>query len=114
MLSNALAERIGVWAESNGAAAQPAIPSKLERLKEVAQETLGERAKKVLDMLSSAKDEKPESLRAICDEAVRFTGFFMSQEKAEELGRQGSRFPPSRRPPRPSVHLQPHHPVRAP
>ena len=70
---------------SSGAASQPAAPNKVERLKEVAQEILGDRSKKVLDMLSSAKDDNPEGLQAICDEAVRFTGFFMSKGKAEEL-----------------------------
>ncbi len=39
-------------------------------------------------MLSSAKSDTPEALQAICDEAVRFTSFFISRGKAEELGRR--------------------------
>ena len=67
---------------------RPALPPKPERLKQLASEVLGSRSKKVVDMLSSARSETPEALQAICDEAVRFTSFFMSKDKAEELGRK--------------------------
>ncbi len=39
-------------------------------------------------MLSATTNETPEALQAICDEAVRFTSFFISRHKAEELGRR--------------------------
>ncbi len=67
------------------ARSQPAARSKKERLEEVARELLGERAKRVVDMLAAAKSDAPEALQAVCDEAVRFTGFFLSRDKAEEL-----------------------------
>ncbi len=67
---------------------RPETPPRRERLKQVAEEILGDHSKKVLDMLSSARSDAPEALQAICDEAVRFTGFFMSKEKAEELGQR--------------------------
>ncbi len=70
------------------ARSRPAMPPKLERLKQLAGEVLGDRSKRVVDMLSSARSETPEALQAICDEAVRFTGFFMSKDTAEELGRK--------------------------
>ena len=65
-----------------------AAPPKRVRLQRAAREVLGDHAKKVVDMLASAKNETPEALRAACDEAVRFTGFFMSKEKAEELSQR--------------------------
>lgn len=74
--------------EISDAKSRPAVPPRLERLKQLASEVLGDRSKKVVDMLSSARSETPAALQAICDEAVRFTGFFMSQDKAEELGRK--------------------------
>ena len=67
------------------ARSQPAARPKKERLEEVARELLGERAKRVVDMLAAAKSDAPEALQAVCDEAVRFTGFFLSKDKAEEL-----------------------------
>lgn len=63
-----------------------AAPPKRERLQQAAREILGDHAKKAVDMLATAKSDSPEALAAVCDEAVRFTGFFMSREKAEELG----------------------------
>ncbi len=74
--------------EISGARSRPAARPKRERLVEVVQGILGDRSKRVVEMLSSAKAESPEALSAICDEAVRFTGFFMSKEKAEELSRR--------------------------
>ncbi len=65
---------------------RPETLPKRERLKQVAREILGDRSKKVVDMLASARSESPEALQAICDEAVRFTSFFLSTDKAEELG----------------------------
>ncbi len=70
------------------ARSRPAAPPKLDRLKAAARDALGDHAKKVLDMLSSAKGETPAELQAACDEAVRFTSFFMSQDKAVELGQK--------------------------
>ncbi len=65
---------------------QSAAPPKRERLLLAAREILGDHAKKVVDMLASAKDDTPQALQAVCDEAVRFTAFFMSKDQAEELG----------------------------
>ena len=67
---------------------QPAAPPKRERLEQAAREILGDHAKKAVDMLASVKSDAPEALQAVCDEAVRFTAFFMSKEKAEELGQR--------------------------
>ncbi len=72
--------------EISTARLQPAAPPTRERLQQAAREVLGDHAKKVVDMLADAKNDTPEALKAACDEAVRFTGFFMSQEKAAELG----------------------------
>lgn len=74
--------------EISAARLEPKTPPRRERLKEVAREILGDRSTKIVDMLTSAKSDRPEALQSICDEAVRFTGFFMSREKAEELGRR--------------------------
>ncbi len=68
--------------------ARPKTLPRHERLKEIARELLGDRSRKIVDMLSAAGSDDPAALRAVCDEAVRFTGFFMSKDKAEELGRR--------------------------
>ena len=74
--------------EISAARRRPETLPRRERLKQVAREVLGDRSKKVVDMLTSAKSDEPEALQSICDEAVRFTGFFLSKEKAEELGQR--------------------------
>ena len=65
-----------------------AAPPRRVLLQHAAREVLEDRAKRVVEMLADAKSDTPEALRAVCDEAVRFTGFFLSKEKAAELGRR--------------------------
>ncbi len=66
----------------------PETVPRRERLKQVVRETLGDHSKRVVGMLSTVRSDAPEALQAICDEAVRFTSFFISKDTAEELGRR--------------------------